>query len=129
MTSKKRTELSRTPGSKRKSGQGAPARRTAGRARINKAKAATALVKAITSKARPAKADAASAPGAGTKLATLIDLLSSKSGASIEEMSDATGWQAHSVRGAIAGTLRKKGHVVASDKRDGVRRYRLQGPA
>jgi hypothetical protein len=29
------------------------------------------------------------------------------------------------VRGAIAGTLKKKGHVVTSDKVDGLRRYRI----
>ncbi len=44
----------------------------------------------------------------GTKQAVLIDLLRRKNGATIDEIVDAIGWQAHSVRGAISGTLRKK---------------------
>ncbi len=44
----------------------------------------------------------------GTKQALLIDLLRRKDGAAISEIVDAIGWQAHSVRGAISGTLRKK---------------------
>ncbi|WP_417497453.1 DUF3489 domain-containing protein [Maricaulis sp.] len=41
----------------------------------------------------------------------------------------ATGWQAHSVRGALAGALRKKGHIITSTVDDGVRRYRIAVPA
>ncbi len=53
----------------------------------------------------------------GTKQALLIDLLQRKSGASVNEISEATGWQSHSVRGAISGTLKKKlGLTVASEK-------------
>ena len=44
----------------------------------------------------------------GTKQALLIDLLSRKEGATIGEAVKATGWQAHSVRGAISGVLKKK---------------------
>jgi len=52
----------------------------------------------------------------GTKQALLIDLLKRKKGATIEEMVEATGWQAHSVRGAISGALKKKlGLMVTSD--------------
>jgi hypothetical protein len=36
----------------------------------------------------------------------------------------ATGWQAHSVRGALAGSLKKKGILVESAKTDGRRVYR-----
>jgi len=36
----------------------------------------------------------------------------------------ATGWQQHSVRGAMAGALRKRGLIISSEKTDGVRRYR-----
>ena len=51
----------------------------------------------------------------GTKQALLIDLLARKTGATIGEIVDATGWQAHSVRGAISGTLKKKhSHVAGS---------------
>ena len=44
----------------------------------------------------------------GTKQALLIDLLKRKTGANIDEIIEATGWQAHSVRGAISGVLKKK---------------------
>jgi len=50
-----------------------------------------------------------------------------KGGASIAELSEATGWQTHSVRGFLSGTLRKKlGLTVISAKEDGGRRYRLE---
>ncbi len=63
----------------------------------------------------------------GTKQALLIDLLKRKKGATIEEIVEATGWQPHSVRGAISGTLKKKlGLAVTSEKPgDGPRRYRI----
>jgi hypothetical protein len=53
----------------------------------------------------------------GTKQALLIDLLRRPEGATIAEISEATGWQAHTVRGAIAGALKKKlGLTIGSDK-------------
>ena len=52
----------------------------------------------------------------GTKQALLIDLLKRKNGASIDDIVKATGWQAHSVRGAISGALKKKlGLTVTSE--------------
>jgi hypothetical protein len=64
---------------------------------------------------------------AGTKQAMLIDLLSRKHGATIAEVSAATGWQAHSVRGAISGGVKKKlGLTVTSERQDGRGRvYRI----
>ncbi len=47
-------------------------------------------------------------PKAGTKLGLLIRLLQRREGAAIPEIRAATGWQAHSMRGAISGTVRKK---------------------
>ena len=64
-----------------------------------------------------------------SKLDLLIARLKRPAGASIEDLSKVTGWQAHSVRGAMAGALRKKGHNVSSEKVDGVRRYRLAEPS
>ncbi len=57
----------------------------------------------------------------------MIDLLKRKKGATIEEIVAATGWQPHSVRGAISGALKKKlGLMVTSEKLgDGPRRYRI----
>ncbi len=63
----------------------------------------------------------------GTKQALLIDLLKRKNGATIDEAVAATGWQPHSVRGAISGALKKKlGLAVSSEKADGRGRvYRI----
>ena len=63
----------------------------------------------------------------GTKSATLLGLLKSKRGATLAEMMIATGWQAHSVRGFLAGSLRKRhGLTAKSECRDGEdRRYRI----
>ncbi|MHA7819624.1 MAG: DUF3489 domain-containing protein [Erythrobacter sp.] len=69
------------------------------------------------------KATTTKAPA--TKLDTLEKLLRRKNGASIAEMTKATGWQHHSVRGAMAGALKKRGHVITSEKIDGTRRYRI----
>ncbi len=65
----------------------------------------------------------------GTKQALLIDLLRRKDGATIGEIVDAIGWQPHSVRGAISGTLKKKlGLTVESTVVDDRGRvYRIVG--
>ena len=60
------------------------------------------------------------------KLDTLERLLKRKNGASIAEMTKATDWQQHSVRGAMAGALKKRGHTITSEKVDGTRRYRIE---
>ena len=59
-----------------------------------------------------------------TKIATVIKLLQRKSGADIDEIGKATGWQKHTVRAALTG-LRKKGHVVERTKVDGASRYSI----
>lgn len=59
-----------------------------------------------------------------TKLDHLEKMIRRKNGASMAEMMKATGWQSHSVRGALAGALKKRGLAIASEKIDGVRRYR-----
>ena len=67
--------------------------------------------------------------GKVTKLDQIIALLARPDGAAIDDLMAATGWQAHSVRGALAGSLRKKGHVVDSQKVDGRRIYRIGAAA
>jgi Protein of unknown function (DUF3489) len=58
----------------------------------------------------------------------VIALLGRKDGATLTELMKATGWQAHSVRGLLSGSLGKKmGLAVASTKReDGKRRYSIK---
>ena len=48
------------------------------------------------------------APRAGTKQALMIDLLKRPEGATVEQIAAATGWQHHTIRGAISGALKKK---------------------
>ena len=64
---------------------------------------------------------------ADSKQAKLIEMLMRPKGASIDEIVTAFGWQPHTVRGAIAGALKKKlGLNVVSEKSDGRGRiYRI----
>lgn len=84
--------------------------------------------------AKPAKAAVETHPTAESpsklrplkgKLATVLELISRPDGASSEDLQAATGWQAHSVRGAIAGAIKKAGHTVVSERTDAGRRYRI----
>ncbi len=69
---------------------------------------------------------AAAKPVAGkSKLDALTAILQSPKGASIAALMKASGWQAHSVRGALAGALKKRGLNITSDKIDGVRTYKV----
>ncbi|MGH8322261.1 MAG: DUF3489 domain-containing protein [Steroidobacteraceae bacterium] len=63
-----------------------------------------------------------------TKQERVLTLLSQSEGASIEEMMQATDWQQHSVRGFLAGTVKKKlgFSLISSKSNDGVRRYRIE---
>lgn len=66
-------------------------------------------------------------PRGGTKQATLIALLRRKDGADLDEIAEATGWQKHTIRGAIAGALKKKLGLEITSTRDdqGRRIYRI----
>ncbi len=65
----------------------------------------------------------------GSARDALVGLLKRAEGASIAEMTDATGWLPHSVRGAIYGVIAKRlGHTIASTKDDVRGRiYRITG--
>lgn len=61
-----------------------------------------------------------------SKQALVISLLRRSEGATITQICEATGWQAHTVRGTFAGALKKKlGLNITSDKGDGDRIYRI----
>ena len=64
---------------------------------------------------------------AATKLGRLEAMLRRPDGATIEQLTKALDWQAHSVRGVMSGTLKKKqGLSVTSEKKDdGTRIYRI----
>ena len=79
------------------------------------------------SKSKPKATVSRALTRSGTKQALLVDLLRRKEGATIAEAVKVTGWQPHSVRGAISGALNKKlGLAVTSDKvEDRGRVYRI----
>jgi Protein of unknown function (DUF3489) len=60
--------------------------------------------------AKPGKAapDEKPTPRASTKQAQMIEMLKRPEGATVEQIAAATGWQHHTIRGAISGALKKK---------------------
>ncbi len=61
-----------------------------------------------------------------TKLSRLAAMLRKPEGATIDQLGKALDWQTHSVRGAIAGSLKKKGISVTSEQPESGRRiYRI----
>lgn len=79
------------------------------------------------SAATPAGQMKAEAPAGDTKHDRILSLLNQRNGATIPDMMQATEWQQHSVRGFLAGTVKKKlGLNLTSSKSDGeLRRYRI----
>ncbi len=63
---------------------------------------------------------------APSKQAQLVTLLQQEGGVTMKAMTLATGWQPHSVRGAIAGVLRKKGYLVQSHQHEGTRYWSMK---
>ena len=79
-----------------------------------------------TSTAETANAKSA-AKSSSTKLGLMQQLLRRPEGATIMQLSKTLGWQPHSVRGAMAGSLKKQGLKIASTKLDGEERvYRIE---
>jgi hypothetical protein len=90
-----------------------------GRARRSSAK------KAAAPSAKATKASSGR-PSPDTKQDRVVALLQQPGGAALDVLVDATGWQKHSVRGFLAGTVRKKLKLpLISEKVDGIRTYRI----
>ena len=64
-----------------------------------------------------------------SKKQVLIDLLHTKNGATLQQLMDATGWQQHSVRGALANLKKKDNLQVESERRSDARYFFIQTPA
>ena len=62
----------------------------------------------------------------GSKAAQVCILLARPQGATLNEIRNETGWQAHTVRGFISRNLSKQGRKVRSFEREGERVYRLK---
>lgn len=75
------------------------------------------MAKKKSAAGKPASANQSktkSKPAKTTKFARLKTMLRRPDGATIEQLSKALDWQSNSVRGAIAGALKKKGCVVTN---------------
>jgi Protein of unknown function (DUF3489) len=84
--------------------------------------------KASPAKKAPKAANKARAARDGSKAAKVLDLLKRPDGATLKELMKITGWQPHSVRGFLSGTVGKKlGLAVTSTKgEDGERTYSIK---
>jgi hypothetical protein len=81
-------------------------------------------------KASKAKRAPATASPPSSKLDQMVQALRQPKGATITDLISLTGWQMHSVRGAIAGALKKqRGLNVISEKVAEERVYRIGGKA
>jgi hypothetical protein len=101
-----------------KAAKGAPAKA--------KATKKAAPAKKTPKAAKGAKQAKASGPREGSKTAQVVAMLQRKNGATLEEITEKMGWQKHTVRGFMAGAMKKAGYTVESFKSEkGERTYRI----
>ena len=100
------------------------ARRVAApKAKSNKKATPTKKAAKASAKAAQPKAEG---PREGTKTAQVVAMLQRKNGATLAEIMKTMGWQKHTVRGFMAGAMKKAGYTVESFKSDkGDRTYRI----
>jgi hypothetical protein len=119
-------------------GRAAPALQTASKELVGIGDEAGAVADEVKREEEPTGPEAAPADqtaygradGPKGKLGALVSLLKRPEGADVEEMMAATGWQAHSVRGAMSGALKKKlGLTIESEKSAAGRVYRIPAEA
>jgi hypothetical protein len=107
---------------KRKAGTPSP---KGARAKSQPTKKARPVKKAPKNKKR-AKAQESAGPREGSKTAQVVAMLQRKNGATLSEIMDKMGWQKHTVRGFMAGAMKKAGYTVESFKPEGGERtYRI----
>jgi len=83
--------------------------------------------KKTTAAKKAAKVPEATAPRAGSKTAQVVVMLQRKGGATLAEIMKTMNWQKHTVRGFMAGAMKKAGHAVESFKPEGGERtYRIK---
>src|ERR1017187_7578596 len=98
--------------------KGAKQARRVAPAKPKATKKAKAPKKAATPKAE--------GPRVGTKTAQVVAMLQRKNGATLAEIVEKMDWQRHTVRGLMAGALKKAGYTIESFKSaKGERGYRI----
>jgi hypothetical protein len=94
-------------------------------AKAKATKKATAAKNAPKAK-KAAKAQENAGPREGSKTAQVVAMLQRKNGATLAEIMEKMGWLKHTVRGFMAGAMKKAGYTVESFKSDkGERTYRI----
>lgn len=104
-----------------------PAKRATASAPVKSAKTKPVAKSPSVSTAKKTEASEHRLAACVTKHDRVLTLLSQREGATIPQMMEATSWQQHSVRGFLAGTVKKKlGFTLNSSKTAGqLRRYRI----
>jgi len=91
-----------------------------------KATKKTSAAKNAPKAKKAAKAEEGAGPREGSKTAQVVAMLQRKNGATLAEIMEKMGWQKHTVRGFMAGAMKKAGYTVESFKSDkGERTYRI----
>ncbi len=100
---------------------------TAGYAALGLPRRAPVTLAALDAVIANAQAAAKSSQRIPSKQAQVLALLQRDEGATLQQMCALTGWQAHTVRGALAGSFKKKLGLVITSSKDagGERTYRL----
>ncbi len=112
------------PKEERKAKGGAPAAKGAP-PKAKASKKTTAAKKAPKGK-KAAKAQESAGPREGSKTAQVVTMLQRMNGATLAEIMSKMGWQKHTVRGFMAGAMKKAGYNVESFKPEGGERtYRI----
>jgi hypothetical protein len=98
--------------------KGAPAK--------GKASKKTTPAKSAPKGKKAAKAKDSAGPREGSKTAQVVAMLQRKNGATLSEIMAKMGWLKHTVRGFMAGAMKKAGYTVESFKPEGGERtYRI----
>lgn len=103
----------------KKAPTGGSSARNARKSRLSVPKSAAAT--------QPEVPPAAVLPKAPNKQQQLAAMVVRDEGATLDQMTAATGWLPHTTRAALTG-LKKKGYAISSDKVNGVRTYRAVAP-